>query len=247
VQAEGALLAVALGGLAAGLILWAKKLMPVGGFVEERKVLPPESRALEEAEEAFEEGAAVLERRSFLAKMLGAAAVALGVAALFPIRSLGTRPGRSLFVTSWRPGLLLVDSSNVPIRASEVPVNGVLTVFPEDHTDAADSATLLIRIPPGDYDPLPGREDWSPDGLIAFSKICPHAGCPVGLYQSDTKELFCPCHQSAFAVLQAAVPTRGPATRPLPQLPLSIEGDFIVAQGDFPDPVGPGFWNRGRD
>ncbi|MGH2746313.1 MAG: ubiquinol-cytochrome c reductase iron-sulfur subunit [Actinomycetota bacterium] len=246
VQAEGALLAVALGGLAAGLILWAKKLMPVGGFVEERKVPPPESRALEEAEEAFGAGAAIVERRSFLAKMLGAAAVALGVAALFPIRSLGTRPGRSLFVTSWRAGLRVVDSNNVPIRVEEVPVNGVLTVFPEDHTDAADSATLLIRLPPGDYDPPPGREDWSPEGLIAFSKICTHAGCPVGLYQSDSKELFCPCHQSAFAVLQAATPTRGPATRSLPQLPLSIDGDYIVAQGDFPVPVGPGFWNRGR-
>lgn len=247
VQVEGALLAVALGGLAAGLILWAKKFMPVGGFVEERKFPPPESRALDEAGEAFGAGAEVLERRGFLAKMLGAAIAALGVAALFPIRSLGTRPGRSLFVTAWRPGLRVVDSRNVPIRADEVPINAILTVFPEGHTDAADSATLLIRVPPGEYDAQPGREDWSPEGLVAFSKICTHAGCPVGLYQADTRELFCPCHQTAFAVLEAAAPTKGPATRPLPQLPLAIEGSYIVARGDFPEPVGPGFWNRPRD
>jgi ubiquinol-cytochrome c reductase iron-sulfur subunit len=246
VQAEGALLAVALGGLSVGLILWAKKLMPVGGLVEEREYPPPQSRALEEAEEAFETGAAILERRSFLVKMLGAAAAALGVAALFPIRSLGTRPGRSLVVTPWRTGLRVVDSNNAPILVDDVPIDGVLTVFPEGHTDAADSATLLIRLPPGAYDPMPGREDWAPEGLVAFSKICTHAGCPVGLYQSATRELFCPCHQSAFAVLQAAAPTRGPATRSLPQLPLAIEDGFIVARGDFPEPVGPGFWSRGR-
>ena len=246
VQAEGVLLAVSLGGLSIGLILWAKKLMPVGGVVEERKYPPPQARALEEAEEAFETGAAILERRNFLIKMLGAAAAALGVAALFPIRSLGTRPGRSLVVTAWRPGLRVVDSNNTPIVVDDVPIDGVLTVFPEGHTDAADSATLLIRLPPDAYRPLPGRENWAPDGIVAFSKICTHAGCPVGLYQSATRELFCPCHQSAFAVLRAAAPTRGPATRSLPQLPLAIENGFIVAQGDFPEAVGPGFWSRGR-
>jgi ubiquinol-cytochrome c reductase iron-sulfur subunit len=83
--------------------------------------------------------------------------------------------------------------------------------------------------------------------LVAFSKVCTHAGCPVGLYQAETRELFCPCHQSAFNVLKGAQPASGPATRALPQLPLGIDDDgYLIALGDFPEPVGPGFWNRGR-
>jgi ubiquinol-cytochrome c reductase iron-sulfur subunit len=80
---------------------------------------------------------------------------------------------------------------------------------------------------------------------VAFSKVCTHAGCPVGLYQPSSHELFCPCHQSAFNVLDAAAPTAGPATRPLPQLPLAVdENGFLIASGDYPEPVGPGFWSR---
>ena len=80
---------------------------------------------------------------------------------------------------------------------------------------------------------------------IAYSKICTHVGCPVGLYQADTHELLCPCHQSTFDVLDGARPRFGPATRSLPQLPLAVDGDgFLTAQSDFTEPVGPGFWNR---
>ncbi len=247
-QLEGVLLGVALGGLAVGLVLWGKELMPGGRHVQERDIVPHQTKARPEAEQSFEEGAVPIERRRFLARLLGAAFGALGLAALFPIRSLGERPGNVLFHTAWTPGARLVRPGGLPVRPEQLAVNGVLTVFPEDHTDAADSQTLLIRLPPGEYDPPPGREDWAPGGFVAFSKICTHAGCPVGLYQTDSKELFCPCHQSVFAVLQGAEPTQGPATRPLPQLPLEIDDEgYLVAQGDFPEPVGPGFWNRGRE
>ena len=246
-QVEGALLGVSLGGLCIGFVIWAKELMPSGPYVQERELAPP-ARARAEAEEALETGAAGIERRSLLAKMLGGALAALGLAAVFPIRSLGTAPGRVLLHTEWKRGTRLVTPNGIPVRPEELNVGGVLTVFPQGHTDAADSQTLLIRLAPGDYEPPPGREDWSPLGFIAFSKVCTHAGCPVGLYQHQSKQLFCPCHQSAFAVLQGAEPTAGPATRPLPQLPLAIDGEgYLIAQGDFPEPVGPGFWNRGRD
>jgi ubiquinol-cytochrome c reductase iron-sulfur subunit len=247
-QLEGALLGVALGAIAVGLSLWAKKLLPTGPFVEARDFVPHQAEARPEAEAAFESGAAVMERRSFLVKMLVAALGALGLAALFPIRSLGTRPGRSLFSTAWSEGARLVTRTGLAVGPGDLEVGGVLTVFPENHTDAADAQTLLIRLDPGVYEPPPGREDWVPEGFIAFSKVCPHAGCPVGLYQPETKELFCPCHQSVFDVLNSAAPTGGPATRPLPQLPLAIDLDgYFVAQGDFPEPVGPGYWDRGRD
>jgi ubiquinol-cytochrome c reductase iron-sulfur subunit len=247
VQLEGVLLGAALGGLGVGLIIWGKELMPQGPFTQQRATSLGDEAELEAAEDSLEEAQEHMERRGFLAKMLAVAVGALGLAALFPIRSLGARPGRELYETEWREGVRLVTLDRAPVRTEDLDIGGVITVFPEEFTEAADSQTLLIRIDPEDYDPLPGREDWAPEGFIAFSKVCTHAGCPVGLYQPTSHELFCPCHQSVFAVLEAAVPTAGPATRPLPQLPLAIENGYIVAQSDYLEPVGPGFWRRGRD
>jgi ubiquinol-cytochrome c reductase iron-sulfur subunit len=246
VQLEGILLAVSLGGLGVGLIVWAKELMPPGPYVEEREpyVQPAEQVR---AEESLRLGGEAIERRGFLGRMLGAALAALGVAAAFPIRSLGAKPGTALLHTDWVPGVRLVTVDEAPVRPERLLVGGVLTVFPEGHVEStdADGQALLIRLDEGEYEPLPGREDWAPQGYVAYSKICTHAGCPVGLYQAVTRQLFCPCHQSVFDVLDGATPVTGPATRPLPQLPLAIDAEgFIVADGDFSDPVGPGFWSR---
>ncbi|MEA2503773.1 MAG: ubiquinol-cytochrome c reductase iron-sulfur subunit [Actinomycetota bacterium] len=246
-QLEGTLLGVGLGGLGVGLVAWAKHLMPTGPFVQARKVTLARTGEIEEVAESFEEGAATIGRRRFLARLLAVSLGAFGIAAVFPIRSLGTRPGRQLFHTSWRKGSRAVTDAGQPIRPAELPVDSVLTVFPEGAVGVEDSQTLLIRLPAGDYRALPGREGWAPDDVVAFSKICTHAGCPVGLYRADTNQLFCPCHQSVFDVLQGAKPAGGPATTALPQLPLDVDGEgYLVARSDYTEPVGPGFWNRNR-
>jgi ubiquinol-cytochrome c reductase iron-sulfur subunit len=176
--------------------------------------------------------------------MLGAALAALGVVLLFPIRSLGPSPGRSLLRTAWRRGSRVVTPEGEPVAAEALPVGGVLTVFPEGHTDAADSQAILIRVDPAALTPPPGRQGWAPGGNLAYSKICTHAGCPVGLYEDRTGQLFCPCHQSAFDVLGGARPIAGPATRSLPQLPLAIDDEgYLQAGGDFSEPVGPATWD----
>ena len=244
-QLEGLLLGITLGSIAFGLILFARRTLPHGHFVQVRDQLPgtPEERAA--VAEAFEEGAEPIERRTLLTKAFGLAVAALGLAALFPVRSLGTPPGRTLSVTDWKRGTRVVTRDGEPVRLEDVDVNTVLTVVPEDHPHAADAQTLLIRLPAGI--PPPGPEGWTVEGVIAFSKICTHAGCPVGLYQAETQELFCPCHQSTFDVRQGAKPTFGPATRKLPQLPLGVDGQgFVVAMGDYEEPVGPGYWTRPR-
>ncbi len=246
-QLEGALLLVALGGIGVGLVLWAKRFMPVGVDEEAREPLPSRPEEREVAEETFEAGAELVGRRRLLVRMLAAALGALGVALLFPIRSLGRAPGSVLFHTEWRAGVRAVRENGAPVRASEMVPGTVVTVFPEGDVGLADSQTLLIGLEPGSYRPLPGRELWAPEDVVGYSKICTHVGCPVGLYQPAAHLLFCPCHQSAFDVLNGARPVAGPAARPLPQLPLSIDVDgFLIAQGDFPEPVGPGFWDRSR-
>ncbi len=243
-QAEGALLAVALGGIGVGLVLWAKRFMPEGPDVEPRGRIGSTEDDQRAFVKDFEAGGETFGRRNFLTKLLFGAVGALGVAALFPLRSLGPRPGRGLKSTPYRSGVRLVSDTGDPIRPDDPGVGGVITAFPEGHVGDETAQTLLIRLLPGQLTPQPGREDWTVNNVVAYSKVCTHAGCPVGLYQKDRGELLCPCHQSTFDVFDGATPVFGPATRPLPQLPLGIDDDGnIIATGDFSGPVGPGFWD----
>jgi ubiquinol-cytochrome c reductase iron-sulfur subunit len=247
-QAEGALLGVALGGIGVALILWARGLSTEGTVIAERGPIGSTDEEKDDVTERVEEvveGHGEPGRRSVL-KLFWAAGGALALSAVFPIRSLGPAPGRSLLTTAWRPGSRLVDQNGRAVRVETLSVGGTLTAFPEGTERAGDSSVVLIRVQDGQIRPRPGRESWTPQGYVAYSKICPHVGCPVGLYQADKHELLCPCHQSTFDVLDGARPRFGPATRSLPQLPLAVDRDgFLVAQGDFDEPVGPGFWNRG--
>ena len=244
-QAEGALLGISLTGIGVALILWARGLSTEGAVIAERGPMGGEAEDTEAVEDRIEEVTEEPGRRSVL-KLFWAAGGALALAAVFPIRSLGPAPGRDLVTTAWRPGSRLVDEEGRPVRVETLPMGGTLTAFPEGAERAGDSSVVLVRVEEGLLEPRPGRESWSPQGYVAYSKICPHVGCPVGLYQADTHELLCPCHQSTFDVLDGARPSFGPATRSLPQLPLAVDGQgFLTAQGDFDEPVGPGFWNRG--
>jgi len=243
-QAEGALLGVSLGGIGVALILWARGLSTEGTVMGERGTLSGDDEDTHAVEEAVEAVAEEPGRRSVL-KLFWAAGGALALSAVFPIRSLGPAPGRSLLITAWRPGARLVDDNGRPVRVDTLQVGGTLTAFPQGAEHAADSQVVVVRVGDGEVRPRPGRETWSPQGYVAYSKICPHVGCPVGLYQADTHELLCPCHQSTFDVLDGARPSFGPATRSLPQLPLAVDAQgHLVAQADFDEPVGPGFWNR---
>ncbi len=243
-QAEGALLFVALGGLGVGAVLWARQIDD-GPVTDERGELAgseaDQAAVVDDVVDDLEQ----LGRRTVLGRLLLAAVASLGLAALFPIRSLGPSPGDSLERTAWRPGRRLVDSEGRLMRPDTLDVGGTITVFPEGAAQAGDSQAVLIRLAPGRNRPRRGRESWAAADNVAYSKICTHVGCPVGLYQEDTEELVCPCHQSTFDVVDGARPRFGPATRALPQLPLAVDDDgFLIAQRDFTEPVGPGFWNR---
>jgi ubiquinol-cytochrome c reductase iron-sulfur subunit len=248
-QAEGILLALALGGIGVGIVLWAKHFMPSGEVEEERHALISSEEDVAAFRSDFQAGESTLRSRRILVATAGGACAALGVAILFPIRSLGPRPGRGLKETAFRGGgVRVVREDGSPVRPDDIEPDGFITVFPEGHTDAADSPTLLIHFRNGQgFTPREGRQDWTIENIVAYSKICTHAGCPVGLYQAELGLLLCPCHQSTFDVMEWARPVFGPAARSLPQLPLGLDDDgYIVATGDFSGPVGPGFWDRGR-
>lgn len=244
-QLEGILLGVALGSLGTGLILWAKAFLPVGGQVQKREPLIPPPAEEEAAGEALEEGLHEMGRRGFLVRLGAAAAASLGIAALFPIRSLGGRPGPELIDTAWSDGVRLVDSSGQLVTAGQIEIGEVITVFPEGHVGSGDAVALLIGLPRDVNQPIPGREGWDANGLVVYSKLCTHVGCPVGLYEPTARQLFCPCHQSVFDVPSGARPIGGPATRALPQLPIGVDqSGFLIARGGFSEAPGPGFWWR---
>jgi ubiquinol-cytochrome c reductase iron-sulfur subunit len=248
-QAEGILLALVLGGIGAGLALWAQRFMPHGPFEEERGQIASSDEDVAAFLEDLEQGSGGMARRGFLATLAAGALGALGVAALFPIRALGPRPGKGLKETAYKQApKRLVNEQGLLVRAAELAVDGFVTCYPEGFVDVADAPTLLIHLRPGQNIPMPGRETWAPNDLVAYSKLCSHMGCPVGLYQAQSGLLLCPCHQSTFDVGNHCNPIFGPAAISLPQLPLTIDGDgYVVATGDFSDPVGPGFWDRNRD
>jgi len=243
-----------------GLTAWGKYLMPQGPFVEERHSLASTRDERDAMSAALvERSAVVVKRRKMLGGLFAVGAGVFGIVALFPLlRSLGPLPANSLEVTDWRRGTRLVDANGRPVRRGTMVTGGIMTVYPEgtvivgkspqpfitENGQAIDQ-TVLIRLGDEDVTTQPGRESWAPAGYVAYSKLCTHLGCPVGLYEQQLELLVCPCHQSMFNVRNGAVPQFGPAPRPLPQLALAFDDQgFLVAQGPYNQAVGPGFWER---
>jgi ubiquinol-cytochrome c reductase iron-sulfur subunit len=234
-----------------GLVAWGKYLMPRGPFVEERHDLAssrPERDAFAAA--IVERGGGLVKRRKVLGGILGGGLGIFGIVAMFPLlRSLGPLPKGTLFHTDWRKGSYAVDSTGRRVSVGDLAIGGLVTVYPEgtqntDRGQAVDQ-TVIIRISNENFVTQKGRESWGPKGYVAYSKLCTHLGCPVGLYEQQLQLLVCPCHQSMFNVTNGALPQFGPAPRPLPQLPLYIDAEgYLRAQSDYDQPVGPGFWER---
>jgi ubiquinol-cytochrome c reductase iron-sulfur subunit len=246
-QLEGTLLSISAAGIAVGVIVWSHRLLPNDRQVEPRTEARSEA-ADREAFDADLDRDQVLSRRRVLRVALGAALAALGAAFVLPLRSLGPRPrDRELDASPWKAGTRLVTEDGRAVHVADVPTDGLVTVFPAGAVDSESGQTVLVRADPALIRPLAGRAGWTPQGLIAYSKICTHAGCPVGLYEAGSHQLLCPCHQSTFDVLDGARPVFGPAAVRLPQLPLAIDsGGYVYATGGFSDAPGPTFWDRSR-
>ncbi|GAA4285585.1 Rieske 2Fe-2S domain-containing protein [Brevibacterium daeguense] len=249
---------LALFGIGVGLVLWGKTLVSGTEVAEDRHPIEgneeDQAVALEILNQAKDESG--IARRPLLRNTLIAAVAIAPLPAILVFRDLGPLPGDKMFTTLWGPGVRLCqDPGGVPredrfIRAEDVTIGSAVHVIPEgmhesEHPldEKAKAAVLLMRIDPKELNTDPAKEDWGVDGIVAYSKICTHVGCPVALYEHQTHHLLCPCHQSTFDVTNHCEVIFGPAKRPLPQLPIAVDSEgYLVAQRDFPEPVGPTFW-----
>jgi ubiquinol-cytochrome c reductase iron-sulfur subunit len=183
-----------------------------------------------------------MERRSLMRRALIGASGIFGLSLLAPVPSLGPAPSAALTRTAWRRGTRLVTTEGAPIRAESVAAGGISTVWPEGAINNEISAVIVVRLRNSMFE-APTNPGWVVnDELVAYSKVCTHAGCPVGLFRERDNALFCPCHQSTFDAVHGAMPTFGPAARALPQLPLGVDQEgFLIALGDFTQQVGPAY------
>jgi len=252
----GSTLGVSLLCIGLGAVHWAKTLMDDTDIVEERHPQRSSDDARAQAVETIMGGAEAsqLARRPLIKYTLGGA---LGLFAIpFVVQvsgSLGPLPQAELSTTFWRKGMRLMrDPELTPIKASDVTIGSVFHVMPEGIDKAAHfleekgkAAVLLMRLDP-DQILVAKERDWGHEGIVAYSKICTHVGCPVGLYEQQTHHLLCPCHQSTFDVTQDCEVIFGPAHRPLPQLKITVDAEgYLVADSPFREAVGPSFWERG--
>lgn len=252
-------LALATFGIGAGAVHWAKTLMPDEERIEERHPMRGTDEDRADAVAILKEGAgeAGLGRRPLIRNSLLGALVPLTIGPpIVLLRDTGPLPGDKLSVTVWKQGTALVhdpitDEEGRKIKPEDLAIGSVVHVLPEgvnktEHPldEIAKAAVLLMRLDPADLDDA--SKPGSYEGIVAYSKICTHMGCPVALYEQQTHHLLCPCHQSTFDLTQNCKVIFGPAKRPLPQLAITVDdAGYLVAKSPFTEAVGPSFWERG--
>ena len=253
-----------------GAIQWAKKLMADHEIIEYRHSAAGTQADREEAIAAFQAGSeeSGFGRRKLLRNSLLGALGVLGLPAVVLLRDLGPLPGTKLEQTVWRRGVRVVnDVAGTPIRPSEVELGQLINAEPalffehvgpdgevvpaeyegvELQNERGKAAVIVVRMEPEEITAYPARRNWSVDGILCYSKICPHVGCPISLYEQQTHHVLCPCHQSTFDLADNGKVLFGPAARALPQLPLGVDEDgYLIAMSGFHEPVGASFWERG--
>ncbi|MFN2617636.1 MAG: ubiquinol-cytochrome c reductase iron-sulfur subunit [Thermoleophilaceae bacterium] len=250
-QLYGLSLGLSLAFLAAALILASRRLVPI----EEREEEYPEPDHPDEQEaieQIVRESGTRITRKRLLTGAAVAAGGTLGAAALAPALSLGPALDVDpLYRTPWRRGRRLVDEGGAPLRAGDVELKAFYTAFPEGASkDQMGAPLIVVRLDPDELELPAERRSWAPEGILAYSKICTHAGCAIALYRAPLfrppeprPAMVCPCHYSTFDPARAGKVLFGPAGRPLPQLPLLVDRrGGLRAAGNFSGPVGPSWW-----
>jgi ubiquinol-cytochrome c reductase iron-sulfur subunit len=250
-QLLGLSLGASLALLAGALAVAGKRLVAQDTKVEERPIYG-NHEDVEASVAQLREISDGISRRKLLGRAAAAAGLSLGSIAVVPLLALGPRIDSLLRRTPWHAGRRLVDINGHPIAAAAIAIGGFETAFPEGaDQDNLTAPIIVVRVPPASLRMPLARRHWTPDGLVAYSKICTHAACAVSLFRSplspstdpNPPALVCPCHYSTFDVLDGGSVEFGPAGRPLPQLPLKIDSSGLLrAAGPLSGPVGPAWW-----
>jgi len=251
------LLGLAFGGmllaLAVACIVAGKLVVPQETSVEERGELLVENEA-QEIVDMVAAGGEGISRRGLLVGAGGVAGAAALTAAVAPLASVGPRLG-GIHTTPWHRGVRLLDDEGRPYAAADIIVGTFYTALPEGgDPEHFGSGLLVVRLEPDQIHLPPARAGWAPDGILAYSKICPHAGCAISLYRYPTyaptsaqPAFTCPCHYSTFSPGEGGRLLFGPAGRALPQLPLMIDADGnLRAAAGFHEDIGPSWWDVHR-
>jgi ubiquinol-cytochrome c reductase iron-sulfur subunit len=262
----GLTLGLALMLIGVGTIQWARKLMTDVEIVEYRHPASSSEEDRATAVAALNEGVGEsgIGRRPLIRNSLLGALAMLGLPAVVALRDLGPLPGDALAHTVWREGMRIVnDVSGTPIRPEEVEIGQLVNAEPEVFyatddagepilsahevlAEKAKAAVILVRMEPKEIVDEQSQ-NWGVEGILCYSKICTHVGCPISLWEQQTHHLLCPCHQSTFDLADGAKVIFGPAGHPLPQLPMAVDDEgYLVATSDFLEPVGPSYWERGE-
>jgi ubiquinol-cytochrome c reductase iron-sulfur subunit len=252
--------------IGAAAIQWAKKLMPDVEVVQMRHdQLSPEAdtaEALANYERGKDESG--FARFRMIRRTMIAAMVLFPIPLVVLLKDLwvptpaeeGKSPADILSTTLWTKDTRIVsDGTYTPVKPEDLPVGGLINAVPEDLRDVEEiqgnlnargkAAIILVRLQPDEIRSQQGA-GWDYQGIVAYSKICTHVGCPISLYEQRTHHLLCPCHQSTFDLADSGNVVFGPAARRMPQLPIGVDAEgFLVAKSDFAEPVGPSFWERG--
>jgi ubiquinol-cytochrome c reductase iron-sulfur subunit len=263
----GLTLGLALMLIGIGVIQWARKLMSDVEIVEYRHPASSSEEDRQAAVAALKQGIddSGIARRPLIRNSLIGALAMLGLPAIVALRDIGPLPGDALARTVWRPGMRIVnDISGTPIRPDQVEIGQLVNAEPavffetdeegepvlDGHqilAEKAKAAVILVRMQPRDITPAEGRENWGVEGILCYSKICTHVGCPISLWEQQSHHLLCPCHQSTFDLADNGKVIFGPAGHALPQLPMGVDDEgYLVALSDFTEPVGPSYWERGE-
>ena len=246
-QVLGLTIGIGLASFGVAAVVAAKRIIPHEEAVEEIEDFGSEEEQ-DAAVEVVREPEEGVSRRGLLLRATGAAGATIGAATLLPIASCGPSVEETIDSTPWKRGRRVVDRHGEPIKAEDVEERALLTGFPEGASRAELGApVLIVKVALEELRLAPERARMAPEGVIAFSKICPHAGCAVSMYRQPLHKptapgpaLICPCHYSTFDPREGGKLLFGPAGRDLPQLPLAVnEAGELMAEGNYFDKVGP--------
>jgi len=258
-------------GLTAGLALlligvraiqWARQIMSDQELVEYRHGATSSPEDVKGVVNILQAGVeeSRLNRRKILGWSLLGALGSLLLPVVVSFADLGPWPTKrrraaTIETTIWSEGVRLVhDVTSEPVRADGIEIGQLVNGQPENLKDLhgveyqqakAKAAIIVVRMDPNTIKIPERRRDWAVGGILCYSKICTHVGCPISLWEQQTHHLLCPCHQSTFDLGDSGVVVFCPAARALPQLPITADAQgYLVARCDFTVPVGPSYFER---